>query len=287
MDNLGIDYGLNNRKNSLPFSSGIAMQEYHCAEDGIIAASNNNCTHWYIDGSLPTDSIDTWTGQRIENIKEMIGIYRVQPIFHGNFKVPLASDVEQLRRAAIEYTKAEIDISHKLSASLIIHGGGIVEPRLVKQAKRKALANYLLSVSELAEYAMDKNVTLHLENLSDYQNYRPFHYIFTHMEEFDFVFNAISRFNNVDFFLDIGHANICGGEPVKVIKKYHKIIKGLSFSNNDGLRDLHLGIKNGIIDYDEIINAIIKCNWTGIVVFETRGRSVEQSISDVKSILKY
>lgn len=275
---------VNANYSDLPFVSGIVLQQYHVAEEGILAASKNRCSHWYIDGSLPTDFIDGWSEERINNLKKMIIKYGVSPIFHGNFKVPLASDVEQLRIAAVNYTKAEIDICHKLSASLILHGGAIVEPRLIIKAKQEALKNYLLSLKELAEYAGEKNVTIHLENLSNYKNYRPFHYIFTHMDEFDFIFDQIKQFSNVDFFLDIGHANICEGEPLQILRKYHSIIKGMSFSNNDGEKDQHFGINSGTINYQEIMAEIIKCNWHGIVVFETRGKTIDQSIADLALI---
>ena len=58
----------------------------------------------------------------------------------------------------------------------------------------------------------------------------------------------------------------------------------MSFSNNDGVRDLHLGIHQGLIDYQKIINTIIAEKWRGVLAFEVRGRSFAQSVDDVAKL---
>ncbi|MEC5161822.1 L-ribulose-5-phosphate 3-epimerase [Janthinobacterium sp. CG_23.3] len=269
---------------SISFASGIAHQKYLRAEDGINVAFESGCTHWYLDASLIGEMVDDWTDERIDNLNTLIRKTRVQPIFHGNFKAPLASDVDVFRVAAVAYVKKEIDICAKIKAPLIAHGGCIVEPKMVVQAKKIALDNYLKSVTELAEYAADKGVDIYLENLSNYKNYRPFHYIFTNFDEYAYIFDNLKDNQNVFMFLDIGHENICDGNPVDVIRKHHHRIKGISFSNNNGVQDQHFGIGEGTLDYDAIIDEILKCGWRGLVAFETRSRSTAQSVADISEI---
>jgi L-ribulose-5-phosphate 3-epimerase len=265
-------------KYNIPFVTAYALQEYQSAENGIIEAKKANYTHWYIDGSLEENLPKKWNNERITALQNKIQQLKVKPIFHGNYKVPLASDVEILRKTAIKYVKKEIDLAHYFNSPVIIHGGVIVEPRLINKAKKAALDNYLDSIQILVEYGNSKNIDIYLENLSNYKNYRPFHYIFTHMDEFEYIF---SRVPNVKFFLDIGHANICGGTPVEVIKKYHHRIVAMSFSNNDGKHDQHLRLKNGTIDYKQIVSATLACQWKGMIAFETRGVSAMQSVHDL------
>lgn len=162
-----------------------------------------------------------------------------------------------------------------------MHAGAVVEPRLVTKTKKLALKNYANSLQELHEYADQKGVMLLLENLSNYKNYRPFHYIFTEVDDFDYV---LSQIKNAKFFLDIGHANIGEGSPGEAIKRFHKNIVGMSFSNNDGIRDQHLALGKGTINYKDIVSTILECNWKGIVGFETRGRELMRSIADLKEI---
>ncbi len=265
-------------KYNIPFATGYALQEYHSAENGLIEAKKANYTHWYIDGSLNENLPQKWNHERIIAMQSQLQQLRVKPIFHGNYKVPLASDVESLRKTAIEYVKKEIDLAYYFNSPVIIHGGAIVEPRLINKAKKIALDNYLDSIQVLVEYGKSKNINIYLENLSNYKHYKPFHYIFTHIDEFEYIF---SRVPDIKFFMDIGHANICGGTPAEIIKRFHDRIVAMSFSNNDGIRDQHLRLRNGTIDYKQIITTILDCQWKGLIAFETRGVSAVQSVYDL------
>lgn len=268
----------------LPFCLGVAEQRYLLAEEGIVSAFKNKCTHWYIDGSMHGDMVDRWSADRISYLNKLIEHYKVMPIYHGNFKVPLASDVNDLRLAALHYVKKEIDVCEKINAPLIVHASCIVEPRLIVKTKRKALENYVNSINEIGKYADKKGVVLFLENLSNYKNYRPFHYIFTNLDEYNFLFDKIENMHNIYFFLDIGHENICNGDSIEVIRKHHNIMAGISVSNNNGIRDQHLGINDGSVDYKKIVATLIECQWKGILAFETRNKSIEKNIQDLSDI---
>ncbi|HSW68539.1 MAG TPA: sugar phosphate isomerase/epimerase family protein [Gammaproteobacteria bacterium] len=267
------------------FITAYAQQHYYWAERGIIQASEDGANYWYIDGSLPGEYPEKWSIQRIASLNKMIRQYNVKPIFHGNFKLPLAADVLQVRERAVRSVFDEVDLCSELSAPLILHGGVIVEPRLVIKAKKDALDNYLRSIEFIVEYAREKNVTVLLENLSNYKNYRPFHYIFTTPEEYKYVLDRIGD-EHVHLFFDVGHGAICDGDPALVIQEFHKRIWGMSFSNNDGIRDLHLGINRGVVDYQKIIDTIVNVAWKGVIAFEVRGRSFSQSVDDVSQLFE-
>jgi L-ribulose-5-phosphate 3-epimerase len=264
----------------LPFVTGYALQNYSCAEKGMLDAAENGYQYWYMDASLPSNIFKEWDSQRITNLIHHMELYLVKPILHGNYKVPLASDVDELRTAALQYTKKEIDLAAAFSAPLIIHGGVIVEPRQMNTIKKEALNNFLYSIDELASYALKKNVSIYLENLSNYKNYRPFSYIFTHDEEFDYL---LSR-SDLSFFLDIGHANIGNESPQEIFRKYASRIVGMSFSNNNGQQDQHLSLRRGSIDYEQLILCIAACEWKGIIAFETRDESPRGSIHELNQI---
>lgn len=262
------------------FVKGYALQTYSSAEEGIKIAAQNDYQYWYIDGSLEGEMPNYWNAERVDEMLQSIDTLSVKPIYHGNFKVPLASDMEELRAVAVAYTKKEIDLAAELTAPLIIHGGGIVEPRLVQKAKKQGLENYLRSIDELQTYARKKNVEIFLENLSNYKKYRPFHYIFTHAEEFDYV---LAR-TDAKLLLDIGHANIGNDSPLGIFENYHRRIAGMSLSNNNGLQDQHLSLEKGSLNYGEIIAAIHFSGWQGIVAFETRDASPAESVAELEAI---
>jgi sugar phosphate isomerase/epimerase len=267
------------------FVTEYGQQLYLSAEDGAIQANKDGATYWYIDGSFPEEYPEHWSDERIAALNKQVTELGVKPILHGNFKAPLASDVEDVRKAAVANVLKEVELASKLSAPLIIHGGAIVEPRLVLKAKKDALDQYVKSLQTIAAYAKEKNVIILLENLSNYLYYRPFHYIFTTPNEYRYVFEKITD-THVKFFFDVGHAAICEGDPVAVIEEFHERIWGMSFSNNDGVRDLHLGLDQGLISYQNVVNKLIECQWQGVIAFEVRGRDFSRNVRDLEALYK-
>ena len=263
------------------FVDGFALQSYLTAEEGLSYAAQHHYDYWYIDGSIHTDFIDQWTDHRIEKLLILCQKHNIKPIYHGNFKVPLASDVESLRLCAVEYVKKEIDICAKLNCPLIMHGSAVIEPRKVLLAKKIALKGLIKSLQTLQQYANDRNVTLWLENLSNYPNYKPFSYIGTTREEFLFILSEVE----IRLFFDFGHANVNAKDCVEdFFKTFMPHIAGVSMSNNDGKLDQHLALEDGSIDYRNIVKLMIDNHWHGIVGFETRNALPQESINTFKSL---
>jgi len=270
--------------NEVPFVSGVALNAYLTAEDGITKAKATGCTHWYIDGSLEGETPDAWSTERIDAMNARIRELEVRPVYHGNFKAPLASDIDAVRAAAVAHVKTEIELCGKLGASLVVHGGAIVEPRLVAKAKQKALVKYHESLTELTVCAAEHGVELWLENLSNYTKYRPFHYIFTKFEEYRYI---LDRVPDVKFVLDVGHANIGNPDPLEGFVEYHERIVAMSLSNNDGQKDFHHPLAYGDIDYPRVVRTIVSKGWKGLIVFETRGRDPDKSLNDLAQIYQH
>ncbi|WP_242176625.1 MULTISPECIES: TIM barrel protein [unclassified Pseudomonas] len=250
-----------------PFCIAVAQQKYLAAEKGLQSALDGGFTHWYIDGSLLGERAEDWTDARIASLQAKIAASGVQPIFHSNFKAPLSSDVGAFRAAAVEYVEKEIDIASRLGAPLIIHGGCIVGPQRVQEAKAIALAQYLKSVRALAQYAEAKGTDIYLESRSNYVNYR----IFTDEAQFASVFEHLQAHSNVYCLLDAGHAAVDNGLAAHVLRTYHALIKGISFSNNPGVQDAS--------DFADVVRAIVDTQWKGLVAFETCSQTVEAALA--------
>lgn len=254
-----------------PFCLGVAQHKYLGAEKGLQSAIEGGYSHWYIDASLLGERVEDWTDARIASLQEKIAASGVQPIFHSNFKAPLGSDVGAFRAAAVEYVEREVDVASRLGAPLIIHGGCIVGPQRVLEAKDIALEHYLKSVKELAQYAEAKGTDIYLESLSNYVNYR----IFTHPAQFAFVFEHLQAHSNVYCLLDAGHTHIDSRLPAQVMRKYPALIKGISFSNHKEGHD----VDN--CAYAEVLRAIVETNWKGLVAFETCHHSAQAALADL------
>ncbi|EIJ36950.1 sugar phosphate isomerase/epimerase family protein [Thiothrix nivea] len=263
------------------FVSGIGMQNYLVAEEGIKVAGDNKCDYWYIDGSNYEDAPEQWTSKRIEYIREKTIEYKIYPIYHGNFKNPIATDVALLRSSALSYLKKEIYLAHQLKAPLIVHAGGIVEPKKVNLALKCALSGFIENMKEAFKYAEDLNVEIWLENLCNYRKFHPFYYIFTNTDEYETV---LDKLENAKMILDVCHETVGGGDPIEVFKKFHERIISFSFSDTKGDRDSHLPLGKGAINYEGLIQEIHNRKWKGIINFETRGQNPIENIKFLNNV---
>jgi sugar phosphate isomerase/epimerase len=264
------------------YVTATAQQNYLTAELGIQEAAKQGYSHWYIDGSLPGERPADWSEKRIKAMRETISKVGVKPIYHGNFKAPLGSDVREMSGAALEYIKREVDLSSALGgAPVIVHGGGIVEPRLVIEARRSGLNTLIDNLGELVDYARERNVEIWLENLSNYTRFHPFYYICVNEEECSEVLGNVP---GLKFFFDVSHAHVNEGDPVKVFERLHQHVVGMSFSDNKGERDSHFPLGRGTLDYPGLVKSILKYEWRGLVGFETRGSTLSESIAYLNGV---
>jgi len=265
------------------FMTGAGIQQYHRAEEGVVFAAQEGYTHWYIDGAKYHDRASKWSKHRIMNLLDLIKTYNVTPIYHGSFKNPLASDVPELRRGASDYLRQEIDIAAELSAPLIVHAGGIVEPRNVKNAKKRGLDGFIESLNDVLGYAKSAGVTLWLENLCNYQKFHPFYYIMTNIDEYRYVLNELP---DVNMIFDVCHETVGGGDPIATFDELSDRICAFSFSDTPGDRDSHLQLGTGIVDFKSLIEKIMEKKWNGIISFETRGAKTSENFNFLNSIVE-
>lgn len=266
--------------NSLPFVTDFAIQNYMSAEKGIVFAAEHGFQVWYIDLDIKEDKLDNWDTARINQLHNLIKKYMIKPILHSSFTAPLAVNIQELRQAGIQTVKKEIDLAYQLNAPIIIHGGAVSKINTCKSSKESATRTYLSSLLELQEYANKFNVSLYLENLCNFINDQSYHYVFSEVEEFQYILDQI----DLSLYLDIGHANLSNNCPIDIFKQFNKRIVGMCFSNNDGINDLHLDIEDGNIDYKELVKSIIETKWNGLVAFETRNQIARQNITSIVNI---
>jgi L-ribulose-5-phosphate 3-epimerase len=270
---------------AIPFVTGVAVQRYLPAEEGVAAAHDEGCTHWYIDASLPSDMPSAWSYERVRGVTARANEHGLRPIIHGNFRAPLASEIPEVREGVARYLQTEIDLAAALDANaLILHGGAYVEPRPTRSDRAAALDRLFAMLQQVIPRADDQGVSVWLENLSHYPRYRPFSYVFTRHEDYS---HAVSVLPDIRFILDVGHANVNQSIALQVIRDYHSSVAALSLSNNDGSADAHLALGDGTISTTELVAAISETNWTGVVAFETRNADVRSGLDHLAQQLAH
>lgn len=265
------------------FMTATALQDYLVAETGLKTALEQGYSHWYIDGSLEGEGPADFTPQRIAALNEMIAATGVKPIFHGNFKAPLGSDVEALAASALEYVKKEVDVCAALGgAPLIVHGGGVVEPRLVKEAREKGLNRLITNLQALVAYGKERGVDIWLENLCNYTRFHPFYYICTTEDEVEAVLQSVP---GLHMFLDVSHAYVNEGDPLAFFWKMSDRVVGMSFSDNNGDRDSHFPLGRGNLNFPALVDAIQYTGWKGLIGFETRGGTLRGGVDHLNQLV--
>lgn len=266
------------------FMAAAAQQDYLAAEAGIQEAARQGYSHWYIDGSLEGERPEDWTAQRISALNALIAEKGVRPIYHGNFKAPLGSDVEAVAQGALDYVKKEVDVCAALGGiPLIVHGGGIVEPRLVIEARRLGLQRLIHNLRELVAYGEQRGVQIWLENLSNYNKFHPFYYICTTENEIEEVLESVP---GLHLFLDVSHAYVNEGDPLSFFRKFSHRVIGMSFSDNRGDRDSHFPLGRGTLDFAGLLAQVQAVDWKGMVGFETRGGTLAHGVNYLNSLAR-
>lgn len=263
----------------LPFATGIAVQDYLCAEDGAIRAHESGCSHWFVDVSLPSDLVALWPPERRAVLCRLSGRLGVRPILHGNFRVPFASEVPELADAALTYADAELALAAELGAPLILHGGVLVEPRPTDSGRAAALQRFLHSMERVLDMARRYNVEVWVENLAHYPRYRPFSYVFTRHVDYMVARDFLPELH---YILDVGHANVNQRPHLAVFADFKRSIRAISISDNDGESDSHLSVGRGTAPIEPLVANIRAESWSGVVAFETRDAPVADGVAKLR-----
>lgn len=138
-------------------------------------------------------------------------------------------------------------LAEKLGAEYVVIHTNSLEPRTAEEiaAQKALLPERMVMISETAgEYGLKiavENVGFKFNNslVADYES-----------------FIALAKTTDLDFLVDIGHANANGWDIPKLINTLGSRILGFHFHDNDGASDSHSPIESGTSDWNGIFAAI-------------------------------
>ena len=260
----------------IPFATSISVQESLPIDEAIAFAVAHRCSRFYIEGAYRADCSAAWDTRRVDHYRAVIDDHGLRPIFHGNYKLPLSHEDEDVREAAVRSVMREIDLAASLRAAVIVHGSCIFTHRKPAQARLEAIDAFTRSVSALYRYAEPLGVELWLENLENYKDRHPFHTVYSQRSEYEYV---LERVPGVRFILDVGHENVGSGDPVGVFEALADRIVALDVNDNRGEHDTHSGLGKGNVDFRGLVGAIARRGWTGHITVETRGSTLAADLA--------
>lgn len=228
-----------------------------------------------IELSLPKNLEDgkRVVNQLIEIRKKHNLVYSLHsPFLYDN----LAHPKESIREIHVDEGRKAIDLAANIGAGHVVFHPGVLfyrqnlPPLEVFDSLRKPrevyLKNSLRSLAALSEYAASQNIIPLIENLSHGLCDRP--------EDVKFL---LSKIENSNFLLDIGHANISDSleELLELNPQY------FHFHDNNGKKDEHEKLGKGTIDLDRLIARLSNSGESKTIIFEL------YSLEDVFSSLDY
>jgi len=199
-----------------------------------------------------------------------VRILSVCPLFAPWGGMNLAHYNDGIRQESVKQVKECIKMGYEFKANLtLVVPGWIYSTEFFPREKAREYA--ISSIRECAELAKDHDMKIGLENT------------LTFVTATDLL-KIIKEVNveNVGVYVDVVNALQAGISPVKFIEELGETIVGVHLSDlNDGG---HLAIGKGKINFDLVIKALRKVDYTGDFTFEIFGATHEEIVQSRKRI---
>lgn len=185
---------------------------------------------------------DAWGGQYTELIAQLKRLPLTYTLHPAAWDINLTAEMRILREAAYRHHLDALRMAAELGASqLVLHPGFSTSPAFSKPQARQRAAD---TTGRLAVEAKALGVVLAFENVG-YNGQS----LYT-QQEFEHALDSIDA--QVSYLIDLGHAHINGWDLPGLIRKLRPRLCGLHIHDNDGLRDQHLPIGKGTIDWQPV-----------------------------------
>ena len=214
------------------------------------------------------------------SVKKTIEKLKIPTTIHPPvWDVNLASENSVIRKAAIKvHLKAFYLASTINSNYVVLHPGFIRSDSYeIKQALKRAK----ITTEKLINIAGSLNLPIAVENVGYHGSS-----LFTMEEYVDFV-SSFNNNNKVGYLIDTGHANLNNWDIVALLDIIGNKLFGMHIHNNNGKKDEHLPIGDGLIEWSKIWDKIKNINFDHkvyITLEYASGVSIDRLKEDLKSI---
>ncbi len=191
------------------------------------------------------------------------------------FELDLATARHQLLR---DYSFAVYESFIRWSASagathMVLHTHQFASPVFLRDVTQQYAKE---NVAKLGRVAQEHGIVLLVENIGFGDS------MLFDQGEFVRLFDEIPT---IKALLDVGHAHINGWDIPQVIRDLGEHLQAVHLHDNDGVRDLHLPIGEGTIDWSEVWPALGRLShpWRAILEYDM-GTPVERLLEDARRL---
>ena len=207
-----------------------------------------------------------------ESVKESLAHFDLLAIGHTNPFLPATSPIESIREACLDEFRKYVDIFSQLGIDLMnIHP--FYEHKT--SSEEEMLANIKL-LKEVNHICNSKGITLMLENFI-----KPF----DTPEAFSQIIEEVP---GLKVHLDIGHCNL--NQEKNLTEEFFKVhgdrIIHVHISDNKGVKDDHLPLGCGNIDWPEIAHVLKKYDYDGTITLEIFSNDLDYLLQSRRKLLE-
>lgn len=203
----------------------------------------------------------------IIRIKDLLSSYNFKYFVHApSIDINLASLNPSLREASEKTLLKAVDFAAKTNAELLVSHVGRLSRDYPRKLVKKSMENAIYSLETIVQASNDLGVLFTIEN-----DHKSSDYVLAgYSEQIRFLIENVG----CKFTLDVGHANTVG-KIEDFTKLLDKFIVNIHIHDNNGIKDEHLPIGKGSINFVEMFKTmkdwlrkrplIIECHsFTGI-----------------------
>jgi len=185
-------------------------------------------------------------------ISDALGQFGLSAVGHTAWYLPVGSEMRELRENAVDILKRYVLICAELKCALMtVHANW---PSGLFNAE-EGVNFQTESFQSLCPFAADNGVTIIYESVA------------TPKDNKENIRKILDLNPLLDFHADIGHLNLSGRNPIEYLTTFKDRLRHVHLHDNDGLRDLHLPMGTGIIDWDALIKEL-KSFYDGTITLE-------------------
>ena len=189
-------------------------------------------------------------------VRQSLQRHRMPVVGHTAFYLPIASGIEEIRRASLEELRRCVDVFARLGARWMN-----VHPDRHAPMHDRAffIEKNIATLNELLPYARERGVGLMLENLpGDFNTAQQLSELLDPLPE-------------LGLHLDIGHANLLVVQSTvgELLEAYGSRLRHVHLHDNKGgAADLHLPLGTGSVDVRGAVRALKRLGYDGTITLE-------------------
>jgi sugar phosphate isomerase/epimerase len=219
----------------------------------------------------------TIINKKKNEIAKRLQKFKEKPIGHTAHWIDLCSDYYRIRRAWILEAMREIRTANRIGIDLInFHAN--VNGMFYGQKRKVLLDNLIKSLREIVTYAEKASTHVMLENV-------PYSNGIHNVEEFKYI---IDNVDPLFVHLDIPHAFTSGGmkSVLEYINTFRDKIIHIHWHDNNGKRDQHLPIGEGLIDHEKAVKALKDIDYNRTITLEvfTDSNDAQSSANKLRTL---